>query len=152
MSIRFGTMVHSAHEIIHNISYAIIISLILMHVFDTLRPEHKWVFFQWNLCILIQNLLRFVPQGPIDNMMSALSQFIVWCHIMTLSNGSVSRVTVPLRGIQRSPVIPLTKDSPHKGTASRTSDVSLLIVWTNYRIDIRLTGNSRRHLGHLASP
>ena len=47
---------------------------------------------------------------------------------------------------------PATDGFPHKETVTRTSDVSLLSVQTNYWTNTRLPGNWRRHDGHLMSP
>ena len=42
--------------------------------------------------------------------------------------------------------------SPHKGTVTRSFVVSLLVVWSECWTNTGLTGNSRRHDGHLTLP
>ena len=46
---------------------------------------------------------------------------------------------------------PSTVDSLHKRTVIRTLDVSVLLVWTKCWTNSLLTGDSRRHNGHLTS-
>ena len=56
--------------------------------------------------------------------------------IMTSSNRSIFHVTLLLFA---EPLI--TVDSPHKGTITRTFDISLLAIWTDCWTNIRLAGN-----------
>ena len=67
--------------------------------------------------------------------------------IMTSSNRSIFHVTLLMCGEP-----PITVDSHHKGTVTRTFDISLLAIWTNCWTNVRLAGNSRRHDGQLTSP
>ena len=68
-------------------------------------------------------------------------------HIMTSSNGNIFRVTAPLKGN-----LFVAGGFPQKGTVTRSFVVSLLVVWTECWTNTGLTGNSRRHDGHLTLP
>ena len=71
-----------------------------------------------------------------------------WRHhdIMSYQMKTFSASLSFVRGIHRWPV-----DDPHIRTVTRTFEVPLLSVWKNCWTNTRLTGNSRRHDGHLTS-
>ena len=92
----------------------------------------------------INSLVATVNQANMDRYVGGKTWLLwLWRHQMK----HFPRYCPFVREIHRSLV-----DSPHKWTLTRTFEVSLLSVWPNCWTNTRLTGNSRRHDGHLTSP